>query len=280
MEFKFTKWQGCGNDFVLVDCFSEEIADYPKLAVKVCDRHYGIGADGLILILSSQKADFKMRIFNADGSEAEMCGNGIRCFARYVYEAKRTTKKIFTIETGAGILTPEIILNDDGSVKLVRVNMGQPILAAEDIPVAGFARRAVVAEPITVLGQEYKMTCVSMGNPHCVVFVEDLAKVDLEKIGPLFEKHEYFPKKTNTEFVEIKDSKHIRMRVWERGAAITLACGTGSCATLVAAVLNEKTDKKVEIELDGGILVVEWADDQNVYMAGPAEKVFEGFFKA
>jgi len=280
MEFKFTKWQGCGNDFVLVDCFDENIVDYPKLSVKVCDRHYGIGADGLILILPSQKADFRMRIFNADGSEAEMCGNGIRCFARYVYEAKRTTKKVFTIETGAGILTPEIITADDGSVELIRVNMGQPVLAAEDIPVTGFGRRTILAEPINVLGQEYKMTCVSMGNPHCVVFVDDISTVDLEKIGPLFETHACFPKKTNTEFVEIKDSNHIRMRVWERGAAITLACGTGSCATLVAAVLNQKTDKKAEIELDGGTLLVEWADDENVYMSGPAEKVFDGFFKA
>ncbi len=279
MKFNFTKWQGCGNDFVIVDCFAEKIDDFAALAVRICDRHYGIGADGLILVQPSAKADFKMRIFNTDGSEAEMCGNGIRCFARYVYEAKRTAKTVFTVETGAGILTPEIILGKNNAVELIRVNMGQPILAGEDIPVTGFGREQIVAAPITVLGKAYEMTCVSMGNPHCVVFVDDIKQVPLEAVGPLFEKHELFPRKINTEFVEVKDRRHMRMRVWERGAAITLACGTGSCATLVAAVLNGKTDKQVEIELDGGRLLVEWAADKNIYMSGPAEKTFTGVYE-
>ena len=280
MKFNFTKWQGCGNDFIVVDCFTEKIADFAALAVSVCDRHYGIGADGLILVLPSDKADFKMRIFNTDGSEAEMCGNGIRCFARYVYEAKRTAKTVFTVETGAGILTPEVILGENNVVKLIRVNMGQPILAGADIPVTGFGREQIVAAPITVLGKTYEMTCVSMGNPHCVVFVDDIKQVPLEAVGPLFETHELFPRKINTEFVEVKDRQHMRMRVWERGAAITLACGTGSCATLVAAVLNGKTDKQAEIELDGGRLLVEWAADKNIYMSGPAEMTFSGIYEA
>lgn len=279
MNLNFSKWQGCGNDFVLVDCFAEKIEDFAALSVRICDRHYGVGADGLILVLPSAVADFKMRIFNTDGSEAEMCGNGIRCFARYVYEKKLTDKTVFTVETGAGVLTPEILLANDGQVELVRVNMGQPILAGDEIPVTGFGMNRVIDKPLEVLGQSYKMTCVSMGNPHCVIFVDDIEQVELEKIGAFFEKHPAFPKKTNTEFVEVKDRQHMRMRVWERGAAITLACGTGSCATLVAAVLNDKSDRRAEIELDGGKLVIEWAEDGNVYMAGPAEHVFNGTYQ-
>lgn len=278
MEFNFTKWQGCGNDFVLVDGLASDSQGIAELSEKICDRHYGIGADGLILVLPSEKADFRMRIYNADGSEAEMCGNGIRCFARFVFEKGYAKDTRFTVETGAGILTPEVLTDDLGKVQQIRVNMGKPVLAAEDIPVSGFGRQQVVNQPISVLGQEYKMTCVSMGNPHCVVFVEDLAALDLEKVGPLFEKHPWFPKKTNTEFVEVKDRSHLRMRVWERGAAITLACGTGSCATLVAGVLNDKTEKSAEIVLDGGRLFIEWLDDGNVYMSGPAEKVFAGSY--
>jgi diaminopimelate epimerase len=278
MDFGFTKWQGCGNDFVIVDCFKEKIEAYDILAKEVCDRHYGIGADGLILVLPSDKAAFQMRIFNTDGSEAEMCGNGIRCFARYVYEAGLTKEKKFSIETGAGILTPEIILLKD-KVQMIRVDMGKPILTAEDIPLVGFGKERVIAEQIEVLGETYKMTCVSMGNPHCVIFVDDIAKVNLEKLGPVFETHSAFPRKVNTEFVEVKDRTHMRMRVWERGAAITLACGTGSCATLVAAVLNDKTEHKAEISLDGGKLVVEWAENGRIYMTGPAEKVFTGKYR-
>ena len=279
MHFAFTKWQGCGNDFVLVDCFAEKIEDYAALAKEVCDRHYGIGADGLILILPSDKADFRMRIFNTDGSEAEMCGNGIRCFARCVYEKKLTDKTEFTVETGAGVLIPRLDLFD-GEVQGVRVDMGEPILEAERIPVAGFGSRRVVAEPIEVLGKTYQMTCVSMGNPHCVVFTDSLAELPLEKVGPAFECHERFPRKVNTEFVEVRDRTHLRMRVWERGAAITLACGTGSCATLTAAVLNGRSERRAEIELDGGRLVVEWAENNHIYMTGPAEQVFSGMYSS
>jgi diaminopimelate epimerase len=279
MHFAFTKWQGCGNDFVLADCFQEKIDNYAVLAKEVCDRHYGIGADGLILILPSEKADFRMRIFNTDGSEAEMCGNGIRCFARCVYEKKLTEKTEFTVETGAGILVPHLELAN-GRVQGVRVDMGEPVLEAGRIPVAGFGPQRVIDEPIEVLGTTYRMTCVSMGNPHCVVFVKSLAALPLETLGPVFECHERFPRKVNTEFVEIRDRSHLRMRVWERGAAVTLACGTGSCATLVAAVLNGLTERRAEIVLDGGKLVVEWADNNHIYMTGPAEQTFSGTFSS
>lgn len=271
----FTKWQGCGNDFVLVDCLQEKIRDYAAFARKVCDRHYGVGADGILVVLPSEKADFCMRIFNTDGSEAEMCGNGIRCFARYLYDNGIAKGTEFTVETGAGILVPKIV-TEDGAAKAVCVDMGKPVLAGDEIPVTGFGKGQVVSEPIEVAGKTYAMTCVSMGNPHCVIFVEDIASCGIERIGALFESHERFPRKTNTEFVEVRDRKHMRMRVWERGAAITLACGTGACATLVAAVLNDKADKKAEIELDGGKLVIEWADNGHIYMTGPAEQVFSG----
>lgn len=272
----FTKWQGCGNDFVLVDCYKEKVQDFAELAKVMCDRHYGVGADGVLYVLPSDKADFCMRIFNTDGSEAEMCGNGIRCFARCIYDYGLTEKTEFTVETGAGILVPKLHVKD-GTVTSITVDMGEPILAGDDIPVAGFGRERVIAKPIEVDGKGFTMTCVSMGNPHCVVFVEDMAKAELEHFGPLFESHEVFPRKTNTEFVEVRDSSHVRMRVWERGAAITLACGTGSCATVVAGVLNGKTERKTEVELDGGKLLVEWSEsDNHVYMTGPAEFVFEG----
>ncbi len=274
---KFTKWQGCGNDFVLIDCRESEPADYAKLAIKVCDRHYGVGADGILVVLPSAlpDADFRMRIFNTDGSEAEMCGNGIRCFARYLYDEGITKKTEFGVETGAGVLVPRIIL-EDGKVTGVRVDMGEPILEGDKIPVTGYGMNRVINEPITVQGKEYHMTCVSMGNPHCVVFVEDAENFPIYEVGTHFEHHEAFPRKTNTEFVEVKDRSHVRMRVWERGAAVTLACGTGSCATAVAGVLNDKTDRKVEVELDGGKLLVEWTPNNHVFMTGPAELVFTG----
>lgn len=279
MATAFTKWQGCGNDFVLLDDRAEKIRDPADLAVRMCDRHYGIGADGLILVLPSDKADFRMRIFNGDGSEAEMCGNGIRCFARLLYDEGITTQTAFTVETGAGVLTPSLIVADE-KVEAVRVDMGEPILEAEDIPVAGFGRERVVQRPITVLGDAYEVTCVSMGNPHCVVFVEDLDALDIHHLGPVFEKHPWFPRRVNTEFVVVEDRTHLRMRVWERGAAVTLACGTGACATLVAAVLNRKAERRAEISLDGGLLTVEWAEDHHVYMTGPAVLVFRGAWGA
>lgn len=275
MATAFTKWQGCGNDFILIDDRMEGIANHRDLAVRLCDRHYGIGADGLILVLPSGKADFRMRIFNADGSEAEMCGNGIRCFARLVYDRGFTNKTVFTVETEAGVLRPALILAA-GKVQAVRVDMGAPVLEAAEIPVTGFGRERVINRPITVLGQTYDVTCVSMGNPHCVVFVEDLEALDIDRIGPAFETHAWFPRRVNTEFVAIQDHTHLRMRVWERGAAVTLACGTGACATMVAAVLNQKAERQAEIELDGGVLHVEWAEDDHVYMTGPAELVFTG----
>ncbi|MBE6106564.1 diaminopimelate epimerase [Anaerovibrio lipolyticus] len=275
MKFNFTKLQGTGNDFVLIDCLKEPELDYIGAAKALCDRHYGIGADGILLVLPSDKADICMRIINADGSEAEMCGNGIRCFARYVYEKGIVSKEEFTVETGAGLLVPKMIL-ENGHVSQVQVDMGEPILEGDSIPVQGFGMNRVISESITVKDKEFKMTCVSMGNPHCVVFVEDAEGFPIYEYGPLFESHEKFPRKTNTEFVEVKDKSHLRMRVWERGAAVTLACGTGSCATLTAAVLNGLAERKAEIQLDGGRLLVEWADNNHLYMTGPAEEVFTG----
>ncbi len=275
---KFTKWQGCGNDFVLIDCMEAQPEDFAGLSKAMCDRHYGIGGDGLLAVLPSDMADFRMRIFNTDGSEAEMCGNGIRCFARYLFDYGLTTKAEFTVETGAGILVPKLELRE-GSVASVTVDMGEPILSGDDIPVRGFGKGRVVDADIKVDGKVFSMTCVSMGNPHAVIFVEDLEKANLEHFGPLFESHELFPRKTNTEFVLVRDPRHVRMRVWERGAAITLACGTGSCATVVAGVLNGMTERRAEVELDGGKLLVEWSEkDNHVYMTGPAEFVFEGTY--
>ena len=277
---KFTKWQGCGNDFLLIDCREKELADYGAFAKKSCDRHFGVGGDGVLVILNSDKADFRMRIFNADGSEAEMCGNGIRCFARYLYDHHITDKKKFTVETGAGILVPEIV-EKDGVVTGVRVDMGEPVLEADKIPMAGYGNRRVVNEPVEVAGRKWNITGVSMGNPHCVVFVDDIKTTPIEEVGPIFEVQERYPKKTNTEFVQVLDRQHMRMRVWERGAAITLACGKGACATLTAAVLNGKTDRRAEITLDGGKLDIEWSEkDNHIYMTGPAVQVFAGEVEA
>jgi len=257
---QFTKVHGQGNDFVLVDGFQEHIADYSQAAIQVCDRHFGIGADGLVLILPSDKADFKMRIFNSDGSEAEMCGNVTRCVARYVYEHGLTDKTKITLETLAGLIKPELIFNGK-ELQTVRVDMGQPILKRGLIPMTGNPEEQAVNIPLEVAGNTYFGTCVSMGNPHCVIFVEDIGKIDLSGIGPFIETHSFFPKKTNVEFVQVLSDQEIRMRVWERGAGITLACGTGTSATLVAAVLNGKTGRKVTVHLDGGDLDVEWGSD-------------------
>lgn len=278
MGIEFTKWQGCGNDFVLVDDRSESIKDPAELSRKMCDRHYGIGADGLIIIRPSDKADTRMRIYNTDGSEAEMCGNGIRCFARWVYELGLVPGEEFTVETGAGILVPKII-KENGRITGVRVDMGQPVLDAEKIPTKGFGTGRVVDKTIEVLGETYHVTCVSMGNPHCVVLWDDLSTLDIEKLGPAFENHPAFPNRVNTEFVSVRDKNHVRMRVWERGAAVTMACGTGACATLTACVLNDRTERKAEIELDGGKLFIEWSENDNhIYMTGPAEEVYKGTY--
>ena len=272
---QFTKWQGCGNDFIVLNALDGIHRNYASMAQKLCDRHYGIGADGILAIEPSDKADFRMRVINADGSEAEMCGNGIRCVSRYLYDNKLTVKKEFQMETGAGILVPKI-MEEGGKVTGVRVDMGEPRLLAAEIPVTGYGDGKVVDENIEVLGKVYKMTCVSMGNPHAVVFVDAIKSFPIHEVGTHFEHHAAFPKRTNTEFVEVLDRGHVRMRVWERGAAVTLACGTGACATLVASVLTGRTNRKAEVQLDGGTLLIEWAENNHVLMTGPAELVFTG----
>lgn len=272
---KFTKMHGCGNDYVYVNLFEEQIENLVKVSIAVSDRHFGIGSDGLITIGASEIADFRMRIYNADGSEAEMCGNGIRCVAKYVYDHKLTDKTEITVETGAGVKTLQLTVEDD-KVTLVRVDMGEPILTPDEIPVVADGDR-VVDEPIVVDDKEWRMTCVSMGNPHAVVFVDDVAHFELEKYGPLFENHVRFPKRTNTEFVQIISRNEAIMRVWERGSAETWACGTGTCATVMACILNGLTDNDVLVHLRGGDLRIVYDEKSNhVFMTGPATEVFEG----
>ena len=278
---KFTKMQGIGNDYIYVNGFTEKFDDHPGMAVKLSDRHFGIGSDGLIIINPSDKADFEMEMYNADGSRAEMCGNGIRCVGKFVYDKGLTDKTEITVDTLAGVkkLT---LFPENGLVKSITVDMGEPILKAADIPVKipGIPddTKPVKALPIEVKGKEYRMTAVSMGNPHCIVFVpEDPENLDLESIGPDFESHPYFPSKINTEFIYVKDRTHLIMRVWERGSGETFACGTGACASLVAAVLNDLSEREVDIKLLGGDLHIKWDEkDSHVYMTGPAETVFEG----
>ena len=272
---KFTKMHGCGNDYVYVNLFEEQIENPAKVSIAVSDRHFGIGSDGLITIGASEIADFRMRIYNADGSEAEMCGNGIRCVAKYVYDHKLTDKAEITVETGAGVKTLQLTVEDD-KVTLVRVDMGEPILTPDEIPVVADGDR-VVDEPIVVDDKEWRMTCVSMGNPHAVVFVDDVTHFELEKYGPLFENHVRFPKRTNTEFVQIISRNEAIMRVWERGSAETWACGTGTCATVMACILNGLTDNDVLVHLRGGDLRIVYDEKSNhVFMTGPATEVFEG----
>ena len=272
---KFTKWQGIGNDFVIVNGFQEKIADYASKAIEVCDRHFGIGADGLVIALPSDVADFRMRIFNSDGSEAEMCGNVTRCFARFVYETGLTSKTELAIETLAGIIRPKLIF-ENGVITSVCVDMGEPRLKRSEIPMVGDPEDKAVNVPLLVDNSNFAVTCVSMGNPHCVVFVDDVENLDLQMFGRPIEIHPAFPRKTNVEFVQVLDRQTLRMRVWERGAGVTLACGTGACATLVAAVLNGKTDRRATLKLDGGELLIEWRDDNHIYKTGPAKEVFRG----
>lgn len=272
---KFTKMHGCGNDYVYVNLFEEKMKDPAKVSIAVSDRHFGIGSDGLITIGPSDVADFRMRIYNADGSEAEMCGNGIRCVVKYVYDHKLTDQTQIRVETGAGIKTLELTVEND-KVTLVRVDMGEPILTPSLIPVVADGER-VVDEPIVVAGKEWRMTCVSMGNPHAVLFVDDVEHFELEKYGPLFERHERFPKRTNTEFVQIVSRSEAIMRVWERGSAETWACGTGTCATVMACILNGCTDDSVLVHLRGGNLRIDYDRKSNhLFMTGPATEVFEG----
>jgi diaminopimelate epimerase len=276
-RIQFTKYQGLGNDFILVDNRHQtEPCLTPAQAIQLCDRHFGIGGDGVIFTLpGSAGADYTMRIFNSDGSEPEMCGNGIRCMAGFItqLENKVGEQVTYKIHTGAGLIVPEILATGQ-----IRVDMGEPRLAAAEIPttLAG-ADEQVIDRPITVAGQEYLATCVSMGNPHCMIYVADVAVVPLTDIGPLFERHAVFPQKTNTEFVEVVKPNYVKMRVWERGAGITLACGTGACATVVAGVLTNRNERVCTVELPGGCLEIEWsAADNHVYMTGPAQVVFAG----
>ena len=271
---KFTKMHGCGNDYVYVDCTKAMISDPADVARKVSDRHFGVGSDGLILICPSQQADFRMAMFNADGSEGAMCGNGIRCVAKFVYDKGLTDKTRITVETRAGIKTLDLTV-EDGKVSLVRVDMGLPNCNTEAIPVRGMGD-FVVGRHVNVAGQDWVMTCVSMGNPHAVVWVDEVAGLPLEQLGPRFEHHIMFPDRVNTEFVQILNDYEINMRAWERGSGETLACGTGACASVAATYLNRRTGSDVLVHLRGGDLRIEIGDDGHLYMTGPAATVFEG----
>jgi diaminopimelate epimerase len=273
---KFTKMQGAGNDYVYVNCFEETVANPQKVAIQVSNRNFGIGSDGLILIMPSDKADVRMRMFNSDGSESEMCGNGIRCVAKYAYDHGIVSKKEITAETGAGILTLQLVPGGDGKIEKVRVNMGPPRLTRGEIPMTGEAGAQVIAEPLIVLDRTFRITCASMGNPHCVIFVDDVDNFPVSTYGPLIENHELFPRRTNVEFVQIISRTEVRQRTWERGAGETLACGTGSSAVTASCVLNGLTEKKLVNHLSGGDLEMEWAEDGNIYMTGPAVEVFSG----
>ena len=266
---------GLGNDYVYVNCFEEKIDNPPAVARFVSDRHFGIGSDGLIMINPSKTADFEMEMYNADGSRGEMCGNGIRCVAKYVYDYGLTDKTQISVETLGGIKYLDLTV-EDGKVSLVKVDMGKPKLEADLIPIIS-EREQVIDEPIEVDGKEYHMTGVSMGNPHAVIYVDDVKGLDLEKIGPKFENHERFPKRINTEFVHCIDRQTVEMRVWERGSGETLACGTGACAVAVSSILNNLTDTQVTVKLLGGDLQIEWNREKDrVFMTGPATVVFDG----
>lgn len=273
---KFTKMHGAGNDYIYVNCFEEKVIHPEEVSRFVSDRHFGIGGDGLVLIKPSVRADFEMAMYNADGSQGEMCGNAIRCVGKYVYDRGMTDKMQISIDTLAGIKYLDLTL-ENGKVSVVKVNMGAPCLDAEKVPVTADTKQ-VINEPIEVEGRTYHITAVSMGNPHCVIFMEeDVRKLNLEAIGPVFENHPRFPRRINTEFVNVLDDSTLRMRVWERGSGETLACGTGTCATAVAAVLNGKSKNEVTVQLIGGELQIAWAGgDAPVYMTGPAMTVFDG----
>ncbi len=275
-RLKFTKMHGAGNDYIYINCFEETVKNPEKLAIKVSDRHFGIGSDGLILISPSDKADFKMNIYNADGSEGMMCGNGIRCVSKYVYDNGMTDKDEISVETRSGIKLIKMNV-ENGKVVSARVNMGEPILEAEKIPTK-FDGENVIRQKLTIDEKEYEVTCVSMGNPHCIVYVDDVKNIDLEKIGPKFENNEMFPERINTEFVHVVSDTELDMRVWERGSGETLACGTGSCAVTVASVLCGycKRNTEIKINLLGGTLTDIWTDGGDVYMTGPAATVCTG----
>lgn len=274
MTIEFTKYHGLGNDFILIDNrASSEPLITPKVAKSLCDRHFGIGADGVIFALPGlADTDYSMRIFNSDGSEPEMCGNGIRCLARFIADLEPDGRSQYRIHTPAGVMIPQLTASGQ-----VTVDMGMPKLLAGEIPTTlAAADQKAIAQTIEVGGQSWVVTCVSMGNPHCVTFVEDVAAIDLERIGPQFEHHTAFPQRVNTEFIQVINSKSVKMRVWERGAGATLACGTGACGAVVAGVLTGKCDRHARVELPGGCLSIEWTSAGRVYMTGPAERVFSG----
>ena len=275
---KFTKMHGIGNDYVYVNCFTEKVDNPSELAIYVSKPHFGVGSDGLILIKPSDVADFEMEMYNADGSQGAMCGNGIRCVAKYVYDYGLTDKTQISVNTKSGIKYLDLTVVD-GKVSMVRVNMGAPELVAKNVPVVS-DKEQVINEPIVVDGKEYHMTCVSMGNPHAVVFVDSVDELDLEEIGPYFEKHPIFPNRVNTEFVELLPDGNLKMRVWERGSGETLACGTGTCAVLAAAVVCGKAKRSATVFVRGGALDISWdAADNMIYMTGPATVVYDGIIK-
>ena len=276
---KITKMQGLGNDYIYINGLEETVEDPAGLARRISDRHFGAGSDGLVLILPCEEADFRMRMFNVDGSEAEMCGNAARCVGKYIHDRGLCDREEIRLMTGAGVKILKLAVRD-GKTASVRVDMCEPELEASRIPVALPAGR-VIGEPVEACGQQFRMTCVSMGNPHAVIFVDDADSFDVHRIGAALEVHPLFPRKTNVEFVTVKDRGHLRMRVWERGSGETLACGTGACATLVAAVLNGLCEQKAVLELNGGPLTVEWDRATNhVFQEGPAEFVFDGEYEA
>lgn len=279
MVIEFVKMHGLGNDFIMLENINTNALDIGQMAQHLCDRNQSIGADGLILVGKSDIADAQMRIINADGSEAEMCGNGIRCFAKYVYERKIVEKLKFTVETLAGVMEPELQLADKGTVEMVRVNMGQPQFERSAIPMTGTGTDPVLDETLVVNGTGYKIASMLMGVPHTMVFVDNIDEIDIASVGPQIEKHPSFPKKTNVNFVQVLNGSEIKIRTWERGAGQTLACGTGSCASAVAATLAGNVSGAVNVSLQLGNLFIEWEDKENVYMTGPAEESFYGFAK-
>ncbi|QRG66104.1 diaminopimelate epimerase [Brevibacillus choshinensis] len=279
---KFTKLHGLGNDYVYVNGFTEDLTgvDLPELSRRVSDRHFGIGGDGLILILPSERADFRMRVFNNDGSEAKNCGNGLRCVSKYVFDHGLTHEHTFTVETLGGIVTPVVSLGEDGKVEQVTIDMGEPRFERAAIPMAGIPEEKALEETIEVDGEAFTMTAVSMGNPHAILFMDEVVDEDVVKYGPKIEFHEWFPERTNVEFIQILDRQEILFRVWERGSGVTLACGTGACAAAVAAILSDKVDRKVTVHLAGGDLFIEWRESDNrVFMTGPATEVFSGVYQ-
>ncbi|MED1723711.1 diaminopimelate epimerase [Brevibacillus parabrevis] len=278
---KFTKLHGLGNDYVYVNCFEETLAgvDLPELARRVSDRNFGIGGDGLILILPSERADFRMRVFNNDGSEAKNCGNGLRCVSKYVYDHGLTAQTTFTVETWGGMMKPVVSVGADGKVEQVTIDMGEPRFERWAIPMTGIPEEQAHEEVLEVDGAVFTMTAVSMGNPHAIIFMDEVRDEDVRTYGPKIEFHEWFPERTNVEFIQILNREEILFRVWERGSGVTLACGTGACAAAVAAALAGKVDRAVTVHLAGGDLFIDWREEDNrVYMTGPATEVFQGVY--